>query len=211
MSSSSMALSATAARTQPLWRPALGLAVLGLLIFGLAYTLLATALGALLFPQQANGSLLRVGERVVASEWVAQPFTAPGYFHSRPSAAGYDPMAAAGSNQARSNPDLQARLNSTAEQTAAREGVSVSALPSDLITQSGSGLDPHISPRAADVQAARVAKARGLDLQTVELLIKRHTEAPQFGWLGQPRINVARLNLALDALGEPAVHPAQAQ
>ena len=108
-------------------------------------------------------------------------------------------MAAAGSNQARSNPDLIARIATTRAETAAREGITPEAVPGDLLTQSGGGLDPHISPAAAQLQVARVAHARGLSEATVAALVAAHTEEPQFGLLGQRRVNVLRLNLTLDA------------
>ena len=107
-------------------------------------------------------------------------------------------MAAAGSNQARSNPDLRKRIDEARAAVAAREGIAPEAVPIELITQSGGGLDPHVTPQGARVQAARVAKARGLDAARVEQLIAQHTEAPQFGVFGQPRVNVLELNLALD-------------
>ncbi|MBN7135297.1 K+-transporting ATPase subunit C [Lysobacter enzymogenes] len=174
-------------------------AVVSLIGFGLAYSLAGTAIGRVAFPAQAAGSIVEYDGRAVGSALVAQPFADARYFQPRPSAAKYDPMSASGSNQARSNPDLRKRL---AEETAAiaqREGIAESAVPAELATQSGGGLDPHISPRSAQVQAARVAKARGLEAAQVEALIAQHTEAPQFGMLGEPRVNVLELNLALDA------------
>ena len=174
-------------------------AVVSLIGFGLAYSLAGTAIGRTAFPAQATGSIVEHDGRAVGSALVAQPFADARYFQPRPSAAKYDPMSASGSNQARSNTDLRKRL---AEETAAiaqREGIAESAVPAELATQSGSGLDPHISPRSAQVQAARVAKARGLDEAKVEALIAQHTEAPQFGVLGEPRVNVLELNIALDA------------
>lgn len=209
--SSSVALHPARASAASLWRPALGLAVIVLLGLGLAYSVAATLLGSALFPYRASGSLLHAQGKAVASEWVAQPFAGEAYFHARPSAANYDPMAAAGSNQARSNPDLQKRVADTAQAVAEREGIAASEVPSDLLTQSGSGLDPHISPRAAEVQVSRVAKARDLDRSTVEVLIERNTQAATFGVLGAPRVNVVRLNLALDALTPAQPASAQAQ
>lgn len=170
-----------------------------LLTFGFTYSLLGTTLGALLFPAQAAGSLVQEGERVVGSAWVAQPFKDDRYFVARPSAANYDPMAAAGSNMARSNPDLQARIASTIAEVATRERVAPADVPADLATQSGSGLDPHISPAAARIQVARVARARGMSANEVQALVDLHTRGPQFGLLGAPRVDVLGLNLALDA------------
>lgn len=182
------------------WRPALTMAAVTLLGFGFLYSASVASLGGLLFPQQSTGSLLVRDGKPVASRWVAQPFADARYFHPRPSAAGYDPMAAAGSNQARTNPDLIKSVDDQIAAVAAREGIAPSQVPADLATRSGSGLDPHISPVAAQVQIARVAKARGVSERTVAVLVQRAVEAPQFGVLGQPRVNVVELNLALDAL-----------
>lgn len=168
--------------------------------FGPLYSLAGTALGRMLFPAQATGSLVERDGHVVGSTLVAQPFADARYFQPRPSAANYDPMAAAGSNQARSNPDLQKRIADAIAAVAVREGIATAEVPDDLVTESGGGLDPDISPAGARIQVARVAKARGLEPGVVEKLIAQSTEAPQFGVLGQPRVNVLRLNLALDAL-----------
>lgn len=182
------------------WRPALTMAAVALLGFGFVYSASVASLGGLLFPQQSTGSLLVRDGKPVASRWVAQPFADARYFQPRPSAAGYDPMAAAGSNQALTNPDLIKTVEEQIATVAAREGIAPSQVPADLATRSGSGLDPHISPAAARVQIARVAKARGLTVEAVTGLVERTAEAPQFGVLGQPRVNVVELNLALDAL-----------
>jgi len=182
------------------WRPALAFAVLTLLGFGFLYSLAGTALGGFLFPAQAHGSLIQRDGRTVGSVLIAQPFVDPRYFQPRPSAVHYDPMAASGSNLARSNPDLRRRIAALRATVAARDGIDPVRVPDELLTESGSGLDPHLSPAAAQVQIARVARARGLDEATVAALVARHTQAPQFGLLGQPRIDVLTLNLALDAL-----------
>ena len=174
-------------------------AVVTLVVFGLLYSLVGTALGRVLFPAQAAGSLVERGGRVVGSALVAQPFADARYFRPRPSAANYDPMAAAGSNMARSNPDLRKRVDEATAEVAAREGIAPSDVPAELVTQSGGGLDPHLTPAGARVQVARVAKVRGLDPRVVQQVVDAATEAPQFGVLGQPRVNVLRLNLALDA------------
>ncbi len=179
-------------------RPALGLALLALLGFGLLYSLAGTGVGRLLFPQHATGSLIERDGKVVGSTLIAQPFASDGYFQPRPSAANYDPMAAAGSNQARSNPDLRKRIADARAAVAAREGIAPDRVPIELITQSGGGLDPHITPDGARVQIARVAKARGLAVSQVAALVAAHTEGPQFGVFGQPRVNVLELNFALD-------------
>jgi K+-transporting ATPase ATPase C chain len=169
-----------------------------LLGFGLLYSLAGTALGRVLFPAAATGSTLERNGRIVGSALVAQPFADARYFQPRPSAANYDPMAAAGSNLARSNPDLRTRMDELTRAVAQRDGIAPSQVPAELVTQSGGGLDPHLSPRAARVQVARIARARGIPVAAVETVLARHTEAPQFGLLGQPRVNVLRLNLALD-------------
>lgn len=174
-------------------------ALLVLLGFGLLYSLLGTALGRLAFPWQATGSLVVEHGRVRGSTLVAQPFEDARYFQPRPSAAHYDPMAAAGSNLARSNPELRKRIAATTLAVAERDGIAASDVPGELVTQSGGGLDPHLSPRAAQVQVARVARARGLDPAVVDAMVVAHTQPRQFGVLGEPRVNVLELNLALDA------------
>lgn len=181
----------------PLRAPVL-FAALVLLGCGLLYSLAGTALGRLLFPHQATGSLVFVDGRARGSALVAQPFADSRYFRPRPSAAGYDPMAAAGSNLARSNPALHERIAALTAEVAAREGVAPAQVPPELVTRSGSGLDPHLSPEAARVQAARVARARGLAPAQVAALVAEHTEEPALGLFGRPRINVLELNLALD-------------
>lgn len=186
--------------TRGAWRPALTMAAVALLGFGFLYSASVASLGSLLFPQESTGSILVRNGKPVASRWVAQPFADARYFHPRPSAAGYDPMAAAGSNQARTNPDLIKTVDDQIAAVAAREGIAPAQVPADLATRSGSGLDPHLSPAAALVQIARIAKARGVSEQAVAVLVERTTEGPQFGVLGQPRVNVVELNLALDAL-----------
>ena len=182
----------------PVWRPALVLAGVALLGFGLLYSLAGAGLGRMLFPHQATGSLIERDGKVIGSSLVAQPFADDRYFQPRPSAAKYDVMALAGSNQARTNPDLRSRIDEARDAVAAREGVAPDAVPSDLVTQSGGGIDPHLSPEAIRVQIARVARARGLPVDEVERLVAAHTESPQFGVLGAPRINVLELNVALD-------------
>ncbi|QLQ27214.1 potassium-transporting ATPase subunit KdpC [Pseudoxanthomonas mexicana] len=187
----------------PVWRPALALAGVSLLGFGLLYSLAGVGLGSVLFPHQAGGSLIERDGKVVGSSLVAQPFADDRYFQSRPSAASYDVMALAGSNQARTNPDLRSRIDEARAAVAAREGVTPDAVPSDLVTQSGGGIDPHLSPAAVRIQIARVARVRGLPVSEVERLVAEHTTAPQFGLLGAPRVNVLELNLALDGAGKP--------
>ena len=181
------------------WRAAFVLAAIVLVGYGFLYSIAGTALGRVLFPHAATGSLVEQGGKVVGSALVAQPFADARYFSPRPSAANYDPMAASGSNQARSNPDLRKRLDDALAVVAAREGVAREAVPGDLVTESGGGLDPHVSPAAARLQVARVAKARGLAEADVAALVERHIERRQFGLFGAPRVNVLELNLALDA------------
>lgn len=182
------------------WRPALVMAMITLLGFGLLYSLIGTGLGRWLFPHQAAGSILSAHGKAVASELVAQPFADARYLQPRPSAAKYDPMAAAGSNQGRNHPDLIRRIADTRAEVAARDGIAADAVAPDLLTQSGSGLDPDISPQAAGQQVARIAKARGIGEDAVRRAIDDATIAPQFGFLGPARVNLMRANLALDAL-----------
>ncbi len=195
-----MNMSSRALITRGAWRPALTMAAVALVGFGFLYSASVASLGGWLFPQSSAGSILVRDGKPVASRWVAQPFADARYFHPRPSAAGYDPMAAAGSNQARTNPDLISTIDAQIAAVAAREGIAPTQVPADLATRSGSGLDPHISPAAAQVQIARIAKARGVSERAVSVLVQRAVEGPQFGVLGQPRVNVVALNLALDAL-----------
>lgn len=187
------------AAAQPVLRASLGLALVSLLLFGFLYALLATGLGRVLFPQAASGSLVERNGLIVGSSLVAQPFADDRYVQPRPSAAGYNAMALSGSNQARTNPDLRLRVEDARAAVALREGVDAASVPSDLITQSGGGIDPHISPAAARLQLARVARARGVDVARIEALLAQHIEAPQFGLFGAPRVNVLAFNLALDA------------
>lgn len=180
-------------------RASFAFALVVLFGMGFLYSLTGTLIGSVLFPQQASGSIVSRDGRQVGSALVAQPFADAAYFQPRPSAAGYDPMSAAGSNQARTNPDLRKRIAEARAAVAARDGIAVQDIPGDLVTQSGGGLDPDISPAGARVQIARVARARHLDPDQVERLVALHTRGSQFGLLGQPRVNVLELNLALDA------------
>lgn len=192
---------------QPLLRPAIGLAVSTLLVFGLGYSLVATGIAGVAFPAQARGSLIERDGVIVGSSLVAQPFADARYFAPRPSAADYDVMSLAGSNQARTNPELRQAIAGNVEAVAAREGIAAAEVPGDLVTRSGGGIDPHVSPEGARVQVARVAGARGLEVAQVQTLVDAHTRGPTFGLLGAPRVNVLELNLALDAL--PAGRGAQ--
>jgi len=190
-----------------LLRPALVLTVLFTLLTGLAYPLAITGLAQGLLPREANGSLITRGDRVVGSELIGQAFTGPRYVHGRPSAttaadpadatktvdAPYNAAASGGSNL---GPSSRALLGAVQARAAA---LGIAPAPADLVTASASGLDPHVSPAAAMAQAARVAAARGVAPARVEALVQRHTEGRSFGVLGEPRVNVLALNLALDA------------
>jgi K+-transporting ATPase ATPase C chain len=182
------------------WRGALALALVTLVGFGFAYSVAGTLIAGAAFPAQAAGSLIQDGDRVRGSALVAQPFSDARYFQPRPSAAKYDPLSAAGSNQARSNPDLRKRIDETRAAIAAREGIDPARVPTDLLTQSGSGLDPDIAPASAELQVRRVAAARGLPEARVAELLRQHVQPRQYGVFGQPRVNVLQLNLALDQL-----------
>lgn len=167
-------------------------------VCGVLYPALATMIGGALFPLQARGSLIERDGVVVGSSLVAQPFVSDRYLQPRPSAAGYDVFALAGSNWAPGNPALRERIAATSADVAAREGIAADILPIDLVTASGSGIDPHVSPEAAFLQVARIARARGVSEAVVRDLIQAHALAPTFGMLGQPRVNVLETNLALD-------------
>jgi potassium-transporting ATPase KdpC subunit len=184
-------------------RPAIVVTLVLILITGIIYPGLVTGAAQLLFPRQANGSLILVNGQVIGSELIAQQFARAEYFHPRPSAAGagYDDTLSGGSNKGPTDSKLADTLIAQAVDSAVRlDGAVKGAVPADLATRSGSGLDPHISPASALLQVNRVARARGLEPQTVRALVERHIEGRQFGWLGEPRVNVLLLNMALDSL-----------
>ena len=170
------------------------------LLTGLAYPLAVTGAGQAVFPSQAGGSLIGKGGEVAGSALVGQPFSSDRYFHGRPSATApyeYNAAASAGSNLGPSNPALAQAVAERAARHAARNGPGPA--PMDLLTSSGSGLDPHISPEAAASQAGRVARARGIPPEAVAGLVAAHTSGRLWNFWGEPRVNVLELNLALDA------------
>lgn len=171
------------------------------LIFGLIYPLVVTGLAHLFFPAQANGELIVKNGQVIGSRLIAQPFSSDRYFHPRPSAAGsgYDPVAAGGSasNLGPTNRQLLDRVKGDVEKLHAENPGT--AVPIDLVTTSGSGIDPDISPAAAEFQVPRVARARSISPDEVRAVVAKHTQGRQLGFLGEPRVNVLELNLELDS------------
>lgn len=191
----------TKSTTHSLWKTSILYTLAVTVVFGLGYPLLVTLLAGALFPHKAAGSLILKDGQVIGSELLAQSFTSDRYFHPRPSAAGngYDATASGGSNLAQSNAKLVQRIQGDIDKlAAANPGKPV---PIDLVTTSGSGLDPDITPDAALYQAPRVARARGLSEDRVRTLIEKHITGRQLGFLGEPRVNVLELNLDLDTLG----------
>ena len=184
-----------------LWT-AVSVTVVLMILTGLAYPMLVTGIAQLLFPQQANGSLIIENGRIVGSTLIGQRFAGPRYFHPRPSAAGsgYDPLASGGTNRGPTDAKLADTLIANAvDSIIASDGAKRGKIPADLATSSGSGLDPDISPASAMIQIARVAHARNVDSVTVAEIVARHIQGRQFGLFGEPRVNVLSLNLALDS------------
>lgn len=181
--------------------PGLRIKLFMTLLLGVAYPLAITGVCQVVFPHQANGSLVRANGRVIGSELIGQNFTRPEYFQPRPSAAGaqgYDATASSGSNYGPTNKKLADRVKSSVEKFRKDNPGFTGPIPADLLMTSASGLDPHISPAAAQAQTTRVASARGVKQDDVRQLVAHFTEAPDLGVLGEARVNVLRLNLALD-------------
>lgn len=178
--------------------------LLMMVLTGVIYPLAVTGITTVIFPAQAQGSLLYKDGKVVGSALIGQNFSGPDYFHGRPSAAGkdgYDGVSSSGSNLGPTNKILVEAVAEHADKVRETNGLEADVpVPSDLITTSASGLDPHISPAAAALQIARVAESRNLSEDIVKTLVEQNTEKSQFGFLGDPRVNVLKLNLALDAL-----------
>jgi len=183
--------------------PALRMLVVLTVVTGLVYPLLVTGVARLAFPHQASGSLIVVGDKTMGSELLGQPFDDPKYFWSRPSATSpqpYNGAASSGSNQGARNPALADAVKDRIKALQDADPGNAAPVPVDLVTASGSGLDPHISVAAANYQASRVAKVRGIPPERVQTLIGQHADGRTFGVLGEPRVNVLGLNTALDQM-----------
>ena len=180
--------------------PAFRVTLVFTILTGLLYPGVVTGLSQVLFPGAANGSIVSVNGKAVGSSLIGQSFTKPEYFQPRPSAAGtgYDASISSGSNLGPTSQKLIGRVKASMDQFHQDNPGHTGPIPADLLTASGSGLDPHISPASAEVQAARIAQARGISVEQVQQLIVAHTESRQFGFLGEPRVNVLESNLALD-------------
>jgi K+-transporting ATPase ATPase C chain len=183
-------------------RPALSVFLLLTLLTGVVYPLVVTGVGEAIFSHQANGSVVESGGRAIGSNLLGQPFSSPRYFWSRPSATGpqpYNGAVSSGSNQGPINPALESAVRDRIAALRAADPGNNAPVPVDLVTASGSGLDPHISPAAAEYQVSRVAQARQASEADVRKLVAQATEGRTFGFLGEPRVNVLELNLLLDA------------
>lgn len=181
-------------------RPSIGLILVGFLIAGVLYSVLSVSIAKLVFPQQANGSLIELNGKIVGSSLVGQNFVSEQYFHARPSAISYSVDGMAGSNLAVSNPDLQKQIKERILHFAQYNQIAEQQVPLDMITASGSGVDPDISPESALLQMKRVALQRHLSESQVKKLVQQQIQPAQFGLYGQARVNVLQLNLALDQL-----------
>jgi potassium-transporting ATPase KdpC subunit len=183
-----------------LW-PALRINIFLTILLGVGYPLAVTGISQLVFPHQANGSLIVKGNQVIGSELIGQNFTKPEYFQPRPSAAGsdgYDPTASGGFNYGPTNQKLIDRVKSSVAKFNKENPDYHGPIPADMLTGSASGLDPDISPASAQAQAFRVAKARGVSVDQISQLVAQYTKSPDLGLLGEPRVNVLKLNLALN-------------
>ena len=191
-------------------RPAIVMTLLLCVLTGLVYPAVVTGLAQILFPRQANGSLVTVNGRVVGSALIGQPFAQPWYFHPRPSAAGngYDDTLSSGTNLGPTSAKLiDTLITQAVDRVVANEHAVKGTIPADMVTSSASGLDPHISPANALLQAARVAMARGASDSAMRALVEQHIEGRQFGLLGEPRVNVLLLNIAVDSVfPRPTTH-----
>jgi K+-transporting ATPase ATPase C chain len=192
----------TTTKTHSVWKTSIRFTIVTTILLGLAYPLAVTGVASLLFPHKAAGSLILKDGQIIGSELLSQSFTSDKYFHPRPSAAGngYDATASGGSNLAQSNKTLVDRVQGSIDKLSAENPGH--PVPIDLVTTSGSGLDPDITPDAAIFQAPRVAKARNLPEDRILQLIAQHTTPRQLGLLGEPRVNVLALNLALDQIAK---------
>jgi K+-transporting ATPase ATPase C chain len=181
--------------------PGLRIKIFLTVLLGVVYPLAMTGISQALFPKQSNGTLIRAGDKVIGSELIGQNFTKPEYFQPRPSATGNTPYDAAnsyGSNYGPTNQKLIDRVKASVDQVRKDNPDYQGPIPADLVTTSASGLDPHISPDSARVQVARVAKARGISVEQANRVVTEFTEGPDWGILGEARVNVLRLNLAMD-------------
>ncbi len=184
-------------------QPAISLTLVLMVLTGLMYPMAVTGIAQLIFPHQANGSIVMRGGYAIGSALIGQQFTDPRYFHPRPSAAGsgYDGVASGGTNKGPTDRQLaDSSIARAVDSVVAQDGAQRGNIPADLVTSSGSGLDPDISPASAAIQVARVAHTRHADSATVAAIVARHVTPRQLGMLGEPRVNVLSLNLALDSM-----------